>query len=96
MEQFRYEVRNTVVSQNKTFREKFDWKPDIPIVEKQIDVVNGEQQEDTRKEFEDDAIAASKLMNQKVRSYRVLRRGLNNTGINGYCRPTKGRQVGMH
>ena len=65
LEQFRYEVRNTVVSQNKTFREKFDWKPDIPIVEKQIDVVNGEQQEDTRKEFEDDAIAASKLITKK-------------------------------
>lgn len=67
LEQFRYEVHHTVVSQDKTFREKFDWKPDMPPVEELFEVIDEQvlQNDDKIKTFEDDSIAASELATKK-------------------------------
>lgn len=80
-EQFRYEVQKTRPRSEKSFREKFDWKPDIPSAEELFDAIS--------QEFDDDAIIASKLITKKYEPVEFYVKDLITPGLTVIAAPPK-------
>lgn len=89
LEQFRYEVHKTVVSQEKTFREKFDWKPVIQSVAGSFEVITEEQYDSSVTKFEDDSIAAAELVTKKYAPIEFYVEDLITPGLTVIAAPPK-------